>query len=187
MSDTLLRLQNVIGVYKSCLVFDESLKTHARLLGNRLQTSPNQKLCRSSDEVVCSCLPATIPCADVPKLWIINTQQNTTTLSLWSTLTCEDSLSLVEDTTGGRIVIVLSQVKITSYKYVMWSTWRLLCKSSMTTEQHRNEFNVYLYYETVTLNLLFSPFYAPYFTKATTKTVLCQAKWIYVLIYVSSS
>jgi len=40
----------------------------------------------------------------------------------------------------------------------------------MTTEITRNQFNVYLYYETVTLNLLFSPFNAPYFTKATTNT-----------------
>jgi len=41
----------------------------------------------------------------------------------------------------------------------------------MTTEHHKNQCNVYLYYETVTLNLLFSPFYAPYFTKAATKTI----------------
>jgi len=41
----------------------------------------------------------------------------------------------------------------------------------MTTEHHRNQSNVYLYYEIVILNLLFSPFYAPYFTKAATKTI----------------
>jgi len=40
----------------------------------------------------------------------------------------------------------------------------------MTTEITKNQFNVYLYYETVPLNLFFSPFYAPYFTKAATKT-----------------